>query len=171
MHASTPPSAEPGARPVTRQGRGRRWARRLVAALVTLVALAAVAVGIGLFLAERTMTRRIDVAVSPVALRDDAQAIKRGRYLYMSRGCADCHGADGAGRVFIDDPNGLRIEGPGLTSAPGSAVANYQPAAGTQRAPQPVQSRTASASPPHVTDTQPALAPSQAVMPQQLSLP
>jgi cytochrome c553 len=128
MHASTPPSAEPGARPVTRQGRGRRWARRLVAALVTLVALAAVAVGIGLFLAERTMTRRIDVAVSPVALRDDAQAIKRGRYLYMSRGCADCHGADGAGRVFIDDPNGLRIEGPGLTSAPGSAVANYQPA-------------------------------------------
>lgn len=127
MHASTTPGAEPGERPVARPGRRRRWARTMVVGLASLVALAAIAVGIGLVLAERTMARRIDVPASPVALRDDPRAIERGRYLYMSRGCADCHGADGAGRVFIDDPNGLRIEGPGLTSAPGGVVANYQP--------------------------------------------
>src|SRR5690606_33723314 len=96
--------------------------------LVTLVALAAVAAGIGLFLADRTMTRRVDAAGSPVTLRDDAQAIKRGRYLYMPRGCADCHGADGAGRVSIDDPCRHPIEGPRLTGALGSGVVHYQPA-------------------------------------------
>ena len=47
--------------------------------------------------------RVIDIKVKAVAIPSDAAAIERGRYLYASRGCADCHGANGAGRAFIDN--------------------------------------------------------------------
>ena len=71
------------------------------------------------------MNRRIEVAVTAAAARTDPDAIERGRYLYRSRGCMDCHGEDGAGKVVIDDGNGLLIQGPGITGAPGSVVAAY----------------------------------------------
>ena len=51
-----------------------------------------------------------------VPLREDVASIERGRYLFASRGCADCHGANGAGHTFINDPNGLLVRGPNLTS-------------------------------------------------------
>ncbi len=55
-------------------------------------------------------------------------ALARGRYLYASRGCADCHGADGAGHVFVDDPaSGLRVKSPNITAGAGSVVASYTP--------------------------------------------
>src|SRR5690606_20246889 len=50
-----------------------------------------------------------------------------GRYLYASRGCADCHGANGTGKLFLDDENGLRIAGPNITAGPGGVVAGYLP--------------------------------------------
>ena len=62
----------------------------------------------GAALADRKMNRTIALQARPVALRSDAQAIERGRYLFASRGCVDCHGANGAGRTFIDDGHGLQ---------------------------------------------------------------
>ena len=88
--------------------------------------LAAAAVAGGLQWAGYRMTRVVHVPVQPVAWRTDAQALERGRYLYASRGCVDCHGADGAGRLFLDDGNGLRIKGPNITAGPGSVVASYR---------------------------------------------
>jgi mono/diheme cytochrome c family protein len=60
------------------------------------------------------------------ALVDDAAARERGAYLYASRGCVDCHGSDGAGRVFVDNGS-LRIKGPAIHSGPGSVTLNYKP--------------------------------------------
>ena len=102
----------------------RRWMRVLARGLGALVILAVVAAGVGLYLAERRMHRHVDVQVRPVALRGDAAAVERGRYLYASRGCADCHGASGAGRVFVDEA-GLRLAGPGITGGAGSVTAAY----------------------------------------------
>ncbi len=45
--------------------------------------------------------------------------------MYASRGCTDCHGANGAGHTFIDDPNGLLVRGPNLTHGANSAVQGY----------------------------------------------
>lgn len=70
--------------------------RVLARGLGTLVILAAVAAGVGLYLAVRRMHRHVEVPVRPVALREGAAAVERGRYLCASRGCADCHGANGA---------------------------------------------------------------------------
>ncbi|MBO9514697.1 MAG: c-type cytochrome [Variovorax sp.] len=78
-------------------------------------------------MARAKMQRKVDVAVTGVAFRDDAGAIERGRYLYASRGCVDCHGAQGGGAMFLDDGKGMRIAGPNISPGPGSVVAGYTP--------------------------------------------
>jgi mono/diheme cytochrome c family protein len=89
--------------------------------------LAGGAVFAGLQLADSRMARKVEVPVVAVTVRADAQSIERGKYLFASRGCVDCHGTNGAGRVFLDDGNGLRIKGPDITPAPRGVVARYQP--------------------------------------------
>ena len=103
------------------------WLRRAAIALGLLVLLAAAAVAAGVQLADRKMRRTVDVQVQPVAWREDAQSLERGRYLFQSRGCTDCHGSNGAGHVFADDGKGLRIKGANITRGPGGMVAAYQP--------------------------------------------
>jgi mono/diheme cytochrome c family protein len=105
----------------------RRWLKRSAVALLVLVALAAAALFAGEQLARHKMQRKLDIAVQPVAYREDAAAVERGRYLFASRGCVDCHGAQGNGRTFLDDGKGMRIAGPNISPGPGSVVAGYAP--------------------------------------------
>lgn len=102
-----------------------RWIRRGLWAAGSLLALAAAAVVTGLQLAEHRMQRQIELLPAPVALTSDAAAVARGGYLFASRGCTDCHGADGAGRTFVDDGKGLRLAGPNISPGPGSVVQHY----------------------------------------------
>lgn len=106
-----------------------RWLHRAGVVVLGLVLLAGAALWFGLSQADRKMQRKVEVAVQPVALRPltDTAALERGRYLYASRGCVDCHGANGGGRTFIDDPNGLRVTGPHISPGPGSVTAGYRP--------------------------------------------
>jgi mono/diheme cytochrome c family protein len=104
----------------------RQWLKITAWVLAGLVVVAAAAVLTGLQLAQSKMQRKVDVTVQPVPVRTDAQALERGKYLYASRGCVDCHGANGAGRMFVDD-GGLRIAGPNITTGPGGVVGAYQP--------------------------------------------
>jgi mono/diheme cytochrome c family protein len=103
-----------------------KWLKRGGIAVVGLVALAASALVVGAQMGERKMNRHIEVKFSPVALRDDAASIERGRYLYLSRGCTECHGVNGGGKEFINDGKGMRVHAPNLTPGQGSAVANYK---------------------------------------------
>lgn len=100
-----------------------------------LVALAAVAATVAGTLAyathrsEAKRTRSIALPAYALAISSDAASLERGRYLYQSRGCTDCHGKDGAGRVFVDDAKiGLRLAGPNISPGPGNVVVGYQPA-------------------------------------------
>lgn len=101
------------------------WIKWSGGALAGLVVLAAGAAVLGWQLGERKMARKIDVAVQPVAYVTDVQALERGKYLFESRGCVDCHGANGGGRDFVNDGKGLRIAGPNITS--GGVTAKYRP--------------------------------------------
>ena len=98
---------------------------------ITAYSLASVLVAIVLAVAAllansaRKLERVVSVKVTPLAFTEGAAATERGKYLYLSRGCAECHGDDGAGRVFIDHPNGLFARGANLTLGAGSAVLNY----------------------------------------------
>lgn len=105
------------------------WLRRGLIALGVLVVIVAGVVFLGLQLGERRAARHFDIAVKPVTVPTDAAALERGRYLYASRGCAECHGANGAGRAFVDDPKaGVKIAGSNITQGgAGSVTTAYQP--------------------------------------------
>jgi mono/diheme cytochrome c family protein len=94
--------------------------------LLALVLLAIAGFALAWWLGGRKLDRVVEVRVVPVPFTQDAQAVKLGKYLFESRGCAECHGADGHGRIFIDDANtGMYVRSPNLTRGPGSAVAGY----------------------------------------------
>lgn len=103
------------------------WLRRGGVGVVMLFALGAATLIVGAELGERKAQRRIEVRLDGVPYRDDAASIERGRYLYVSRNCAECHGADGAGHDVVRDGKGMVVHAPNITSAPGSVVARYAP--------------------------------------------
>lgn len=123
------PPSSPSSTPPTRQANAaapraaRRWLRRTLIVVGLLAGLALLAAAAGLLLAERRVQRHIEVAVMPVDLPADAASLARGRYLFESRGCADCHGGDGGGRFFVDQPP-LRLAGPDITA--GGRTATYR---------------------------------------------
>ena len=85
----------------------------VVVILVVLVAVAAYAAGV---LADRKAQRVIVVSVARVPFQGGEDSLRRGAYLFQSRGCMECHGADGKGKAFIDDPNGLYVKSPNIAS-------------------------------------------------------
>lgn len=94
-------------------------------ALLVLLLLGLLAAAAAHLLAQRKLNRSIDVQVAPVAFVTDEASLARGKYLFQSRGCAECHGANGAGKLIIDEPNGLRVWSPNISPGPGSVVAKY----------------------------------------------
>lgn len=89
-----------------------RWTARVLAAVVVLALTGAGAV---YGLSERRLRSRFTPPRHALAVPRDAAAIARGRYLATTRGCMDCHGADLAGHVILDDPAIGRIAGANLT--------------------------------------------------------
>jgi mono/diheme cytochrome c family protein len=102
----------------------KRWIRWSVYGAGLVAALVASGVALGLSLASSRMARQVDVPAYAVALPTAAAAIERGRYLYATRGCADCHGRDGAGRALIDKGD-MKIAGPHIGNGEGSVTARY----------------------------------------------
>ncbi len=103
----------------------KRWIKWTAGGLGVVVLLAAGAAVVGKQLGEKKRMRVIDVKVAAVPYTTDPQALERGRYLFNSRGCVDCHGANGAGRDFVNDGKGTRIAGPNITAE--GVVASYKP--------------------------------------------
>ena len=110
----------------------KRWVKWTLGALAALVVAAAAAAVVGTQLAERKSQRQVRLNLQPVTwatavAAPDAAALGRGKYLFNSRGCAECHGSNGAGREFINDGKGLRVAAPNISPGEGSVVARYTP--------------------------------------------
>ena len=103
----------------------KRWIKWTVGVVAGVAVLAVGAAVVGYQLGERRMARKVEVSVKPVAYVTDQQALERGKYLFESRGCVECHGANGGGREFVNDGKGLRIAGPNITTA--GVTAGYRP--------------------------------------------
>lgn len=110
-----------------RRSRLRHWVKWAVLATGSVAVLGASALALGSVVGDQKAQRQVRVAVDPLPYVNDTAAVERGRYLYMSRGCTDCHGASGAGREFINDGKGLRVAGPNITTGPGGVVGDYRP--------------------------------------------
>jgi mono/diheme cytochrome c family protein len=102
-----------------------KWLKRGAFALCGLAATGAAALVLGAQLGERKMQRQVALQVGPVALPGDDAGLARGKYLYLSRGCTECHGVDGGGKDVVNDGKGMRVRAPNITPAPGSAVERY----------------------------------------------
>ena len=101
----------------------RRW-KLALAGLAAIAALCAAAASAAAWLGDHRLQRYVSVRVVPLAFTNDPAAISQGRELYEHRGCAQCHGADGAGRVVHDD-NGLYVHAPNITPEAGTAASTY----------------------------------------------
>lgn len=93
-------------------------------AVGSLAAIASIAITALYFNSERKLDRVIDVPVAAVPYASGPQSLEHGKYLYLTR-CSECHGNDGGGRVFLDEPNGLHLSGANLTPTPGGPVTQY----------------------------------------------
>lgn len=94
--------------------------------LVTLAVGAGVVAGAAVLLSERKMNRIVDVTVTSVNLASFDPSIERGEYLFVTRGCSECHGTRGEGKVMIDDQKaGFYVHSPNITRGGGGAAATY----------------------------------------------
>lgn len=101
-----------------------KWMKRTCAALATLAVLGAATVIVGKWAGERKLQRVLKVAVVPLAARTSMASLEQGRYLYSTRGCADCHGANGAGQEVIRS-GAMLVVSPNITTGANSAVRSY----------------------------------------------
>lgn len=104
-----------------------KWAKRVGFGLLILLGLLVALVLAGKLAGERKLARKIDVPLALLAVTPDPARIEHGRYLFQTRGCADCHGAQGSGKPVIDGVE-MRVVAPNITRGENSAILHYQPA-------------------------------------------
>jgi mono/diheme cytochrome c family protein len=102
-----------------------KWVRRTSIALAALALGGVAAAVLGKSIGERKMVRTVAVQVPALGVAPDAAFAGHGRYLYSTRGCAECHGANGAGNTVIKD-GGMLIVSPNITSGPNGTTTGYQ---------------------------------------------
>jgi len=78
------------------------------------------------FASQRRIDRKFAVSAHSVSVPTDSLALARGRHIAtaISR-CADCHGLDLGGAVFIDEPPVARLYAANLTSGKGGVGASF----------------------------------------------
>ena len=102
-----------------------KWMKRTSIGL-GLLALAGVATVVGGKAAgERKLVRTIALQVAPVDVRGDPAEVEQGRYLFSTRGCVDCHGANGAGKTVMQEGATLVIS-PNITAGANSVTSAYE---------------------------------------------
>ena len=102
-----------------------KWVKRTSLGLVTLAILGVVTVVGGKVAGERKLLRRITLPATPVAIVSGPARIEQGRYLFSTRGCADCHGANGGGKTVIQD-GPMLIVSPNITTGANSVTTAYE---------------------------------------------
>ncbi len=102
-----------------------KWVKRTSFVLVSLALAGVAAVVVGKGQGERKLARKVEVSVAPIAVGAEPERIEQGRYLFNTRGCADCHGANGGGRTVINDGPMLVIS-PNITAGANSVTTGYR---------------------------------------------
>ena len=65
---------------------------------------------------ERGLAKTYSVNDPPLTVLRDEPSLARGRHLFVIGGCADCHGADGAGALVFDAGPVIRLVAPNITA-------------------------------------------------------
>jgi mono/diheme cytochrome c family protein len=98
----------------------------VVVSLAGLVVVVAAAASVVSPLAERKLHRTVQLPRLQVTFAAADGQLERGEYLFKTRGCMECHGADGGGHVVIDDQaSGFFARAPNITSGGASPARGY----------------------------------------------
>lgn len=93
-----------------------KWLGIVLSSLVGLILLAV----LGLYVSTNIRLNKIyTVQVETITIPSDPASIERGRHVAVIRMCTECHGANLAGRMFLDDPVIGQIATTNLTSGKG----------------------------------------------------
>lgn len=101
-----------------------KWMKRTSIALATLALAGTATVVGGKAAGERKLARKITVAVAPLEVRAEPARIEQGRYLFNTRGCAECHGAGGGGKTVLEEGK-LLVVAPNITAGANSVTRGY----------------------------------------------
>ena len=101
--------------------------RILLRALIALVAFVVLIVGFVVVRSELALRHTLSIDEAALTIPTDAEAVSRGAHIAVTRGCAECHGADFGGRVVMESPPIGRMAAPNVTRGRGSAAADFQP--------------------------------------------
>jgi mono/diheme cytochrome c family protein len=77
-------------------------------------------------LADRKLHRIVELPPMQVTFAAAASQLEHGEYLFKTRGCMECHGADGGGHVVVDDKeSGFFVRAPNITTGAASPAREY----------------------------------------------
>ena len=94
--------------------------------LVVLAAGVGIAAGAAVLISDHKMKRIVDVPIASVNFASFNPSIERGEYLFVTRGCSECHGTRGEGKLVFEDPSsGFYVHSPNVTRGGGGAAATY----------------------------------------------
>jgi len=99
--------------------RMKGWLGKVALGLIVVLGLL---IGSVYLLSEARLSRTHEVPATSLVLSPDAiekASVERGAHVYVTRGCAGCHGDDLAGKTVIDDPMMGQVAGSNLTHGMG----------------------------------------------------
>jgi len=94
-----------------------KWIATLLGVLVLAALLA---FGLAWLKTDRARAKTYAVNDPPLTVPRDAATLAHGGHLFATRGCADCHGADGAGKLVFDAGPVIKLVAPNIT--PGGII-------------------------------------------------
>jgi mono/diheme cytochrome c family protein len=104
----------------------KRPIKLAVASLAVLVVVTAAAAGVVSKLADRKLHRIVQLPPLQVTFAAVDGQLEHGEYLFKTRGCMECHGAEGAGLLLIDDKDsGFFVRTPNITRGGASPARGY----------------------------------------------
>lgn len=96
--------------------------------LAGLIGILLIALAVVYILSTQRLNKQYTIPATTLTIGTDAATVAEGQRQFSTRGCVDCHGANGAGVVMLDDPMIGTIMGSNLTSGQGGVGALYQDA-------------------------------------------
>jgi mono/diheme cytochrome c family protein len=99
---------------------------KILAGLVGVLVLAALGLyAVAWFRSEQAMARTYTISDPPLTVQRDPDTLARGAHIFATRGCGDCHGAAGEGKLLFDAGPVARIVPPNITT--GGRLKNLTP--------------------------------------------
>lgn len=108
-----------------------KWTGITLGAVIGLLSAVLVAIYI---LSIVRLDHTYTVPVTELAIPTDAAALAEGQRQFSTRGCVDCHGPDGAGKMVVADPLVGTIMASNLTAGQGGIAGQYTTGADWERA-------------------------------------